>query len=160
MGAQQLAGSLWQKAPPPQDAAQLINLDALDALFAQPVAARPAPPGGGAAAAGEGGGWGVSWDPAALERQSSDGSVHSVQSMGSGLGRTRSGAGLAAAARRPAVRFITSGRKSVNIEILLRKLGTPQQVGRGQQHALHWVACGWPGCFAAPVRGGRAYTVA
>jgi hypothetical protein len=128
VGPQQLAGSLWQAARLQKDPAQLIDLAALDALFAQPIGGPGVGTAGAAAAAAasEGGWAGGAWFPHGLDRQTSQAVLaEGGPSMPSG-GLLRQGS--SAGARRPAVRFIVSGRRAVNIEILLKKLGQPTQV--------------------------------
>ncbi|GAB4818040.1 hypothetical protein N2152v2_005086 [Parachlorella kessleri] len=146
VAAQQLQGSLWQSETLHRDPSQLINLAALDALFAQPVAPSPGGARKGAAAglAGSEGGWvGTTWFPR-LETQGSTASLAAaadatLAASGSGsvhggnaalLRQASSGVlgGVGGSKRAQAVRFIVGGRKAVNIEILLKKLGRPPQV--------------------------------
>ena len=129
VGAAAVAGSLWAMDPTPLqvDPARIINLPALDALFAQPVApAAGAPTAGSGCEAAAAGGIG---DRGHVVQGSScgggDGAEGGTLSRAtSGLSRQSSGV-----PRRPAVRFIVAGRRSVNLEIIMKKLGPPAQVG-------------------------------
>ncbi|KAL4422750.1 hypothetical protein ABPG75_008947 [Micractinium tetrahymenae] len=127
--AKNAAGSLWERPPEHQaaaDPAAAIRVDALDRLFAKQLA----PP-----AEGEGEG-----SAASPQRSRSGGSAVELSAAADGdadsscgsPGRLASRGSLALGGRgkRPIIRFITTGRKAVNLEILMRQLGSPADVAQ------------------------------
>jgi hypothetical protein len=133
-------GSLWEE-PPEQEAAdpaQAVRVGALDRLFARHTLP----------AASEAGGSEAGTPPASPQRagtpcrRSSSGKVEAGgpeaascgDDGGDGAcvspGRLASRGSLGLGARRPVIRIFTGGRKAVNIEILLRQLGSPADVAQ------------------------------
>ena len=153
--AKNAAGSLWERPPPGRQAADpgaAICVDALDSLFAKPLL--------GAASAGSSSGSGSgsssgSGSGAAASQHAGSGSGTELPAGCDGDGSMSVGSpGRALSKRPPAVSFFTGGRKAVNIEILLCKLGSPAEVAQAiaELDAAHLPVSSLPDCkLGAPV---------
>lgn len=109
------------------DPAAAIRVDALDRLFAKQLAPPAEGEGEGSAASPQRArSQGGAAEPCAAEgdADSSCGSPGRLVSRGS-LALGAGGRG-----RRPTIRFFTTGRKAVNLEIALRQLGSPADVAQ------------------------------
>lgn len=119
-------GSLWEQPPPEAVAeapAAAIRVHALDRLFAKQLPEAAGTPSGSPqkpAAA----------PPACSSAAAADADAGSERGSPA---RLASRGSLALGAKRPVVRLFTGGRKAVNIEILMRKMGSPPQVAQAVQ---------------------------
>ena len=125
--AKNAAGSLWGRPPPGQQAADpgaAICLDALDSLFARQL------PGAASAGGSSSGGGGSSTTASQRAGSGSGAELPAGRDSRGGGGSSVVTPPSALTKRPPAVRFFSGGRKAVNIEILLRKLGSPAEVAQ------------------------------
>lgn len=110
------------------DPAAAIRVDALDRLFAKQLA-RPAEgeSEGGAASPQRSRGMGAAPQAGTAAEGDADSSCGSPGRLAS-QGSLSLGAG--GRGKRPVIRFFTAGRKAVNLEIVLRQLGSPADVAQ------------------------------